>query len=212
MYKSSNPPKGKPCTKGLWYFSRHPPYFGEITLHWGLWILCRESTSSAHLVAFVKTNAQSLHRPMAISPKEPFEPSTAPSLPLSSLWHCTYPPFPLPPSAESPLTHRLMFLSGLPTAEKPAAKKQFLTSYSHDSNSPSSERFSNPEPKNDSWAKYKDYLARTSILIPFPPALYRSLPEVVKRTVLLDFPFYRFDEEKDGREALEEERKKNTDA
>ena len=42
LFKASNPPKGKPCTRGLWYFSRHPPYFGEITLQWGLWALCRE--------------------------------------------------------------------------------------------------------------------------------------------------------------------------
>lgn len=110
-----------------------------------------------------------------------------------------------------------MFLSGLPTAEKPAAKKMFLMSHSPDSNSPTSERelnssFSNPEPKNDTWANYKQYLSKTSILIPIPPQLYRPLPEVVKRTLLLDFPFYRFDEGKDGKEALEEERKKNTDA
>ena len=109
------------------------------------------------------------------------------------------------------LTSRLMFLSGLPTAEKPAAKKQFLMSHSPE-NTPSSESFSTPEAKNDSWAKYKDYLARTSILIPIPPQLYKPLPEFIKRSVLLDFPMYRFDEQKDGKEALEEERKKNTDA
>ena len=107
---------------------------------------------------------------------------------------------------------RLMFLSGLPTAEKPSAKKHYLMSYSPDSNTPSSERFSNPEPKNDHWANYKKYLAKTSILIPIPPQLYKPLPEFVKRSVLLDFPMYRFDERKDGQEALEEERKKNTDA
>jgi hypothetical protein len=104
-----------------------------------------------------------------------------------------------------------MFLSGLPTAEKPAAKKQFLMSYSPEDH-PTSERFSNPEPKNDQWSKYKSYLASTSILIPIPPQLYRPLPEFLKRSVLLDFPMYRFDENKDGKEALEEERKKNTDA
>ena len=110
-----------------------------------------------------------------------------------------------------------MFLSGLPTAEKPTAKKMFLMSHSPDSNSSTlaSERehsFSNPEPKNDTWSNYKSYLSRTSILIPIPPQLYKTVPEVVKRTILLDFPFYRFDENKDGKQALEEERKKNTSA
>jgi hypothetical protein len=114
------------------------------------------------------------------------------------------------PSLKTTLRPRLMFLSGLPTAEKPSAKKQFLSSYSPDSDS--NERFSNPEPKNDHWANYKKYLAKTSILIPIPPQLYKPLPEFVKRSVLLDFPMYRFDEKKDGQEALEEERKKNTDA
>jgi hypothetical protein len=31
-------------------------------------------------------------------------------------------------------------------------------------------------------------------LIPIPPALYRPLPKAVKRTILLDFPLYQFDE------------------
>lgn len=106
-----------------------------------------------------------------------------------------------------------MFLSGLPTAEKPAAKKMFLMSHSpEDRPSTQGESFSNPEPKNDVWDNYKSYLKRTSVLIPIPPQLYRPMPEFIKRTVLLDFPFYRFDENKDGREALEEERKKNHDA
>lgn len=97
-----------------------------------------------------------------------------------------------------------MFLSGLPTAEKPAAKKQFLSSHEPSDNN----TFSQSPPTSDSWAKYKDYLKKTSIIIPVPPALYKPLPEWLKRTVLLDFPMYRFDEEKDGKEALEEERKK----
>jgi hypothetical protein len=153
---------------------------------------------------------------MEISREEPFEHNTAPFSPLSSPWHCESSSSPRPQAKRQTLMPRLMFLSGLPTAEKPAAKKQFLNSYSPDSNSPSSESgsFSNPlpEPKNDSWAKYKDYLNRTSVLIPVPPQIYRPLPEVLKRSVLLDFPIYRFDEEKDGREALEEERKKNREA
>jgi steroid 5-alpha reductase family enzyme len=42
-FKSAKPPKGAPCDKGLWKFSRHPPYFGEMTLHWGMWLICRMS-------------------------------------------------------------------------------------------------------------------------------------------------------------------------
>lgn len=102
------------------------------------------------------------------------------------------------------LTPRLFFLSGLPTAEKPAAKKYYLAA--HDP--PSENTFSPVQPKSDTWAKYKDYLKRTSIIIPIPPKLYRPIPELIKRTILLDFPMYRFDEAKDGRPALEEERQK----
>lgn len=69
--------------------------------------------------------------------------------------------------------------------------------------------FSRKQPKNDIWTNYKAYLARTSIVIPIPPPLYRPLPEWVKRTVLLDFPMFRFDEEKDGTAALEESRRQD---
>ena len=48
----------------------------------------------------------------------------------------------------------------------------------------------------NAWAAYRAYLDETSILIPIPPSLYRPLPKVVKRTILLDFPFYQFDESK----------------
>ena len=42
-------------------------------------------------------------------------------------------------------------------------------------------------------AAYQSYLDDTSVLIPIPPVLYRQLPNVVKRAILLDFPFYQFD-------------------
>jgi hypothetical protein len=70
----------------------------------------------------------------------------------------------------------LLFFSGIPTAEKPQAHRVYL---SGDANA---------------WAAYRAYLDDTSILIPIPPALYRPLPTVVKRSILLDFPFYQFDE------------------
>ena len=98
----------------------------------------------------------------------------------------------------------------MPTAEKPTAKKYYL--FSHSPSSDSSDESSPgaaPSPaKNDAWANYKRYLSTTSILFPLPPALYGRLPEWLKRSVLMDWPMYRFDEVKDGREALEEEAKK----
>ncbi|MBE7182180.1 MAG: hypothetical protein INR71_13425, partial [Terriglobus roseus] len=47
--------------------------------------------------------------------------------------------------------------------------------------------------KGDNWEAYAEYLRRTSILIPFPPQLYRPLPTILKRTVFLEFPMYVFD-------------------
>ena len=44
---------------------------------------------------------------------------------------------------------------------------------------------------------------------PIPPAIYRPLPRFVKTWLLLDLPFYHFDEHRDGPKAIEEaERKK----
>lgn len=63
------------------------------------------------------------------------------------------------------------------------------------------------------WRNYKEYLKSTSILIPIPPKIYRPLPKAVKTWLLLDLPFYRFDEQKDGEKAIEkEEQKRRQDA
>lgn len=47
-----------------------------------------------------------------------------------------------------------------------------------------------------------------------PPSLYRPLPGWLKRTVFLDLPTYKFDENKDGKEAIQEEerRRRSEDA
>ncbi|KAJ3568148.1 hypothetical protein NP233_g5903 [Leucocoprinus birnbaumii] len=159
FYKSRKKiPKGEPPNRGLWAWSRHPPYFGEILCWWGIWMIC-------------------------------ISPATNGSLPSSSRSA-------LYGSVVSPLLTMilLMFGSGLPTVEKPAAKKFFLIS-----NGPNAD----PALAN-SWKQYQAYLNKTSILVPLPPFIYRPLPKFIKRTILLDFPFYQFDEDKDGVAVLHE--------
>jgi hypothetical protein len=90
-----------------------------------------------------------------------------------------------------------MFGTGIPTAEKPQAQKFYLLSYGVDAK----------EEHANAWRQYKAYLKTTSILIPIPPVLYRRLPSIIKNTLLLDFPIYHFDEEKDGAAAKEEDRR-----
>ncbi|KAJ7026290.1 DUF1295-domain-containing protein [Mycena alexandri] len=50
LYKSSKTtPKDKPISVGLWAWSRHPPYFGEMMCWWGIWILCLSPTTDGTL-------------------------------------------------------------------------------------------------------------------------------------------------------------------
>ncbi|KAI7412978.1 oxidoreductase-like protein [Hortaea werneckii] len=71
------------------------------------------------------------------------------------------------------LTALLMFVSGLPLQERPGAKKRFE--------------------KGTGWPEYEKWLHDTSILFPMPPAIWRNLPVIVKRTVGLELPMYVFD-------------------
>jgi hypothetical protein len=103
----------------------------------------------------------------------------------------------------SDICHSLLFLSGMPTAEKPTAKKFFLMSHSQTSSSADG---------GSTWQNYKTYLRETSALIPLPRTLYRPLPRAVKTWLLFDLPIYQFDEGKDGKEAVEEERRKQRES
>jgi hypothetical protein len=71
------------------------------------------------------------------------------------------------------LTFLLMFISGIPLSERPGAKKRYE--------------------KNMHWKEYSAYLNQTSVLIPFPPQLYKKVPMILKRTLFLEFPMYVFD-------------------
>ncbi|SJX61843.1 uncharacterized protein SRS1_12827 [Sporisorium reilianum f. sp. reilianum] len=105
----------------------------------------------------------------------------------------------------------LLFLSGIPLAEKPTQQKYFLMSHGPDKTGALEPWHDQTEP--DAWDRMKAFRERTSMLVPLPNGFYRRLPKVVKSTVLFDFPFYNFDEAKDGTQAIrEEEDKKNRDS
>lgn len=71
-----------------------------------------------------------------------------------------------------------MFGSGVPTAEKPQAKKFYLMSYGINAD----------DEHENAWKFYKAYLKETSILIPLPPALYRHIPGIFKKNFAFRFP------------------------
>lgn len=87
----------------------------------------------------------------------------------------------------------LIFASGIPTAEKPQAKRIFVIAHKDGAS----------EDERKGWEAYKEYLRSTSILIPIPRIIYRPLPAFVKRWVLFDLPMFHFDESRDGPKALE---------
>lgn len=84
------------------------------------------------------------------------------------------------------LTLLLMFVSGLTLQERPGAKKRYES--------------------GNHWESFSRYTKRTSILIPFPPALYVGMPTILKRTIFLEFPIYVFDPAKHADQSKVRER------
>lgn len=145
IFKKSN--KGF-CNVSVWRLSRHPNYFGEILLWFGIWILCLSPSTNGPVTG----GGYSAQYASILSPI---------------------------------FTFALLFgLSGLPLQEPQAQKKMY---------------------ESDQRQEYAEYLARTSILLPLPPSLYRPLPLVLKRTILLDLPFYQYDPEKDTNDRSDRE-------
>lgn len=44
LFKRDHKNKGRIMNQGLWQYTRHPNYFGEVTMWWGIWILTIGST------------------------------------------------------------------------------------------------------------------------------------------------------------------------
>ncbi|PLW06848.1 hypothetical protein PCASD_21357 [Puccinia coronata f. sp. avenae] len=160
--------KGQPglpvCRTGVWKWSRHPNYFGEILLWWGIWLMTIESANNPG----ISDDSRRLLHATVISPIF--------------------------------ITILLLFLSGLPTAEKPVQQSLFVKSYKSKlvkniPQSPLQEGEEDIEPEQeDLWEQYQTYLDQTSILFPIPNKLYQSIPKSLKTTLLLDWSIYRFDE------------------
>lgn len=131
--------KGRWCDAGLWRWSRHPNFFGEICLWWG--ILALGSAQFDASAAGAKAGIAGC-----------------------ATWGyaCLISPL---------LTMAILLLgSGIPTAE-----------------GNNQHRFMRTPAQAEAFAAYR---ARTSPLIPLPPALYAALPLAVKRWLLFEWPLY----------------------
>ncbi|KAI0169937.1 DUF1295-domain-containing protein [Hypoxylon sp. FL1284] len=159
VFRSRNTDGAAVCDRGFFYWSRHPNYFGEILIHFAIYMICVSPAADGPV------GGQA----------------------FKALYATIVGPF--------FLTILLLFVSGLPLSERPAAKKRY-------------------EAGGRTWEAYRRYLDRTSILVPFPPQLYERLPTVVKRTLFLEFPMYVFDPAKHSDAAGDEreQRRRSGDA
>jgi steroid 5-alpha reductase family enzyme len=146
---------GAVCNVGLFKYTRHPNYFGEIIIQFCTYIIFPIMIMLIKIAIFM----------IVISPAAYGYTQNGgyKALYASILGPCF-------------LTMLLMFVSGLTLQERPGAKKRYE--------------------KGTNWPTYAKWLHETSILIPFPPSLYKRMPVFLKRTIFLEFPMYVFDPEK----------------
>jgi len=52
-FKQDPQNKGKVMTKGLWAYTRHPNYFGEAVMWWGIWIISMSTLSWVALIGII---------------------------------------------------------------------------------------------------------------------------------------------------------------
>ncbi len=155
-FRSDERNKGRTCDVGLFAWSRHPNYFGEILVQFGIFTLCIAPSAYGYV------------------------PSG--SGPYAAQYASIVGPF--------FLTILLLFVSGLTLQERPGAKKKFEAD----------------GPDGQKWTQYKTWLDSTSILVPLPQAVWKSLPTAIKRTVGCEWPMYVFVPEKHADTAKVRER------
>lgn len=49
QFMGTKPPKGSVLQSGLWKYSRHPNYFGEVIQWWGVWLIMASTTLTVEL-------------------------------------------------------------------------------------------------------------------------------------------------------------------
>ncbi|KAG2153367.1 DUF1295-domain-containing protein [Suillus clintonianus] len=191
LFKSTGPPPDVIMNSGLWRYSRHPPYFGEILCWWGIWIISiSPATSSTSGLSDSAKSAQ-------------FGAVVSPILTMILLLFASG----IPP-AERSVAQKFQKLSQddkrTANTAKPNSGTAPTVNTSPTTNSTSPAGAANPTPGMNvskslpelppvpsPWVAYQEYIARTSILIPIPPPLYLRIPRIIKETVLLDWPWYR---------------------
>lgn len=136
-FKNREGNKKKMCMVGLWRYSRHPNYFGEALVWWGVWSVASGVFAVNSFFYFSV---------------------------LAPVYVCVI----------------LLFLSGIPTLEKPWNKK-------YGSN-----------------ADYRRYKKSVPPFIPFFPSLYAKMPYAVKLIFFFEFPMYAQGFQEDGSEGTED--------